>query len=341
MNKFILFLLLICLCKYSFSKDLFETLYYDVEFISNNIEEDKIKKINEIKKESILNILENTLSYKNYTEIETLISVDLINSFIKNIIINDEKIISNKYVSKIKVNFDKKKIIKFYRQNKLSYIEYLPNQFLLIVYEENEINQNLFTKNNSYYTYYKENLISNSFFKIPNLDINDRFILRKEDLKNINLKKIKNFLIKYNLLNSSIILAHKDKGNIIYDFILYSDGKIINKKLDFNNSQLNKFFTLLENETIDSWKKLNEIQNNTLNVINCKINYFNMFELKEIRNNLNNLSIIENLKIKSLSYQNIEYEIYFYGDLKILFDLFELNKLKTKNINNQCVIKLK
>ena len=56
---------------------------------------------------------------------------------------------------------------------------------------------------------------------------------------------------------------------------------------------------------------------------------------------LNNLSIIENLKIKSLSYQNIEYEIYFYGDLKILFDLFELNKLKTKNINNQCVIKLK
>ncbi len=341
MNKFILFLLLIFFCKYSFPKDLFETSYYDVEFISNNIQDDKISKINEIKKESLLNIFENTLSYKNYIKVESYLSGDLINSLIKNITINEENIINNKYVSKIKVNFDKTKIIKFYRQNKLSYIEYLPNEFLLIVYEENEINHNLFTKNNSYYLYYKENLISNNFFKLPNLDINDRFILRKEDLKNIDLKKIRNFLRKYNLLNASIILAYTDKGNVIYDFILYSDGKIINKKLDFSNSQLNEFFVFLENETIDNWKKLNQIQNDTLNVINCKINYFNMFELNEIRNNLNNISIIQNLKIKSLSFQNIDYEIFFYGNLKILFNFFDLNKLNTKDVNNQCIIKLK
>ena len=42
-----------------------------------------------------------------------------------------------------------------------------------------------------------------------------------------------------------------------------------------------------------------------LNFLNCKINYFNMFELKEIRNNLNNVSIIKNLNIKKLSYKNI------------------------------------
>ena len=66
-----------------------------------------------------------------------------------------------------------------------------------------------------------------------------------------------------------------------------------------------------------------------------------MFELKEIRNNLNNVSIIENLKIKSLSYQNIQYEIYFYGDLNILFNIFDLNQLNIKDIDTQCIIKLK
>ena len=132
-----------------------------------------------------------------------------------------------------------------------------------------------------------------------------------------------------------------DKENVIYDFILYSDGEVINKKLDFTNSQLKEFFVFLENETVDSWKKLNQIQNNTLNVISCEISYYNMFELKEIRNNLNNLSIIENLKIKSLSYQNTQYQIYFYGDLKILFNLLDLNQLNTKDIDKQCIIKLK
>ena len=341
MNKFILFFLLICFSKYSFSKDLFETQYYDIEFISNNIQDDKINKINQIKKESLLNIFENTLSNENYILIKNVLSGDLINSFIKNITINDEIIINNKYASKIKVNFEKKKIINFYRQNRLSYIEYIPNQFLLIVYEENGINHNLFTKNNSFYLYYKQNLISNRFFKLPNLDINDRFILTKEDLKNIDLNKIKKFLRKYNLLNASIILAHMGKENVIYDFILYSDGEIINKKLDFNNLQLNEFFVFLENETVDSWKKINQIQNKTLNVISCEINYYNMLELKEIRNNLNNISIIENLKIKSLSYQNIQYDIYFYGDLNILLNLFDLNRLNIKDIDTQCIIKLK
>ena len=67
--------------------------------------------------------------------------------------------------------------------------------FLLIIYEINELNENLFTKNNNYYSYYKKNFKNNNLFKIPNLDINDRFILKKEDIKNKDLNKINwNFL---------------------------------------------------------------------------------------------------------------------------------------------------
>ena len=55
---------------------------------------------------------------ENYNKINNYLTEDLINTFIKNIIINDEKIINNKYISKIKINFDKKKIINFFRLKK-------------------------------------------------------------------------------------------------------------------------------------------------------------------------------------------------------------------------------
>ena len=77
-----------------------------------------------------------------------------------------------------------------------------------------------------------------------------------------------------------------------------------------------------------------------LNLLNCEISYFNMLELKEIRNNLNNVSIINNLNIKKLSYKSISYEIYYYGNLKILFKIFELNKLKINYNEDKCKIKL-
>ena len=99
---FIIFI--ISTSKYLYSKDLFNTKFYDVDFISNNIDDDKIKKINQIKKISISKILNQTLQEDDYIQIYKLLSDDLINTFIKNIIINDEKIVNDKYKSKIKIN---------------------------------------------------------------------------------------------------------------------------------------------------------------------------------------------------------------------------------------------
>jgi hypothetical protein len=65
-----------------------------------------------------------------------------------------------------------------------------------------------------------------------------------------------------------------------------------------------------------------------------------MLELKEIRKNLNNVSIINNLKIKKISYKNIFYEIHYYGNNKILFKIFELNKLKINRNEEKCIIRL-
>ena len=103
---------------------------------------------------------------------------------------------------------------------------------------------------------------------------------------------------------------------------------------------MNLFYNNLENETLNLWKQINKIQNETLNFLNCEISYFNMFELKEIRNNISNVSVINNLNIKKISYKSISYEIYFYGNFKILFKIFELNKLKISYNEDNCTINL-
>ena len=113
--------------------------------------------------------------------------------------------------------------------------------------------------------------------------------------------------------------------------------------MDFklNNDDYDKFFELITIQSLDAWKKLNKIQNKFLNIINYEINYFNILELKEIRKKLDQISIIQNLIVKSISYKKIEYEIYFYGNLNIFNNLITLSELVLDNKMNFCKIKLK
>ena len=193
MKYIFLIILLFISSKNLYAYDLFETSFYEVKFSSQNIDDDKSKEIKKIKIKSLLKILEKSLNKDNFNEINKDLSIDLVNSFIKNIIIEEEKIINDKYTSKIKINFNKQKIIHYLRERKIPYVEFQPNKFLLIIYEQNEMNNNIFSKKDVYYNYFKNNLNHNNFFKIPNLDINDRFILNKQNIKNRNLNKINNF----------------------------------------------------------------------------------------------------------------------------------------------------
>ena len=341
MKIFILIFLLILFNKHTYSNNLFDTLFYDIEFTSENIEGDKIQAINKIKNKSILSIFKNTLTENDYAEINKQITDDLINAFIKNIIINDEKIVNNKYISKMRVNFDKKLIIDYFRLNKIPYVEYHPSNFLLIIYEINELNNNLFTKNNNHYKFLNENIENFNLFKIPNLDINDRFILNEEDITSRDLNKINKFSKKYNSTENIIVIVKNEKEKTNYNLVMISNGNILEKKLILNNNEMDVFYNKLENETLNLWKQINKIQNENLNLLYCEISYFNMFELKEIRNNLSNVSIINNLNIKTLSFKSINLEINYYGNVEILSKIFELNKLKINYNEDKCTIRLK
>ena len=341
MKKFLCIIIIIFFNNQSYSYDLFETSFYKIEFISSNIENDKINKLKNLKRLSLLNILKKTLDSEQYNEFYNHLSDDLINTFVKNIIINDEKIINNKYLSEIKINFDKKKIINYFREKQIPYIEYYPENFLLIIYERDQIKDSLFSKNNNFYSYINDNLKTYKLFKVPNLDINDRYILKKEHLINKDFKIIKKFSNKYNINEVIIILANKNKELVTYDLILYSDGMISEKRLKFDKYIFHEFFKILEFESLNIWKKLNQIQNSSVNNINCNISYFNILELKEIRKNLKNVSNVLTLDIKSISYKNIEYDIYYYGNLKIFSNILKMNKLKITYKKNLCSISLK
>ena len=341
MKKLILIIIIIFINKNVLSYSLFDSNFYNVEFTSKDIQNDKIKEINKIKIKSITSIFNKTLNSEDLKKTKTFLDEDFINIFIKNIVINNEKIVNNKYNSKIKINFDKRKIVDFFRQNKFSYVEFYPTNILLIIFEKDGLNENLFSKNNNLYNYFKQNPKNKNLFIIPKLDINDRYILEKNDIKTRNIEKINKFSNKYKLNEIIIVDAIINENNITYDLILFSDGAILERKIIHNDLQLNSFFKNLELETVLLWKEINKIQNNSVKSIICKVNYFSLPELKEIRKKIDNVTIIKDLNIKSLSYKNIKYDISYYGNLKTLFKIFNLNNLIINNTDELCSIKLK
>ena len=124
MNKIILFLLIIFLSKHALTNNLFETEFYEIKFDQIILRMKKYK-INNLKNKSLLGIFK-TLNDENFKIITNNLDEDLINTFIKNIIINNEKIIDDKYYAEIKINFNKTKIINYFRNNKISYVDYFP-----------------------------------------------------------------------------------------------------------------------------------------------------------------------------------------------------------------------
>ncbi len=337
MRTFLIFILLI-LTREIYAKSLFETDFYEINFISENIETDKINKITNIKYKSIDKILSNILIKNDYNIVKKDIDENLINTFIKNIIIEQEKIINNNYYAKIKVNYKKKSIISYLRKLKLPYLEKIPNQMLIIIFENNFLDNLTFSINNKYYNYLNKN---NNFYKIPNFDINDKYLLSNIDIEK-NFNKNLNIISKKYSSPDSILLVINNDDEITYNIFLYTNDELLEvyntKNIDNDYEYL---FNQIKYETLNKWKTLNKIQNDFVSLIKCEIKYFNLKELKEIKYNLDNISIIKNIILKKISYKLNFYDIYYYGDINHLSELFETNRLSINYNNNYCKILLK
>ena len=85
MKNLIIIILFLLIPKLAIPKSLFDTDFYEVKFSSENVEDDKLNKINNIKFESLKNILNKILIKEDLKNLQKNLDEDLINIFIKNI----------------------------------------------------------------------------------------------------------------------------------------------------------------------------------------------------------------------------------------------------------------
>ena len=323
-----------------FSYTLFETEFNEINFNSDNIKKEKEKKINELKLNDFKKIIKNVLTKENYKRIEKNFNETFINNFIKSINIDQEKIINNNYFANVRINFDKNKIINYFRINGIGYVDFIPEKMFLIIYEKNNIGNNFLSKNNSYYNYLYNNFYS--FFLVPKLDINDRFIINENDIENRDISKINILLKKYSSDESIIIFTNNTKNNYYYEIYYYTDNKFhLIKEMKFSNLNYKIFFNNIYPDIINYWKIHNTIDNKIQSTLNCDIKFFKINELKEIKKNILDISQIDKILLKKISHKKNNYDLIFFGNKKYLINNLKYFNLLVKLEDTECNISLK
>ena len=229
------------------------------------------------------------------------------------------------------------------RNNKLPYVEYLPENFLTIILDERSIQQNLFTKDNKFYDYLlKTEQEDLSFYMIPNLDINDRFLINAKNVINKDLSNISKIYNKYN--NSNLILIYSNFNSNFYNIeihLINNNSFLFLENLKTNNLNYEIFFTNLKFKVLDIWKANNFIQNTKVNKIECSVNSLNIYELQKINSIIKSISIINEYKLKKIKlYKNL-YEIRYFGDYDIFKKLLSMKSININLINDKCEVNFK
>ena len=344
-NNSLKLLCLLCFLFYNhnvLSKDLFDSFFVNIIFESNNIEETKKNKIEELKINNLNKLFKNILTNADYKKIRNNIDLSFTDKFVKNIIIENENIINNSYSADIKINYDTNLIIKFLRNNKFSYVDYLPESFFIIILEKNDLKTNLFSRENSFYKYLLNNPNIQPYYILPNLDLNDRYLLSKDDINNRNVVNINKIINKYN--HDNILIIDSVYNNIFYELksYLYLDNEFyLIDDIKLNKINYNKFYLNLKINAIDIWKTQNSIQNNQLNNIKCNVKSLNIYELKEINKLINSVSVIHSYDLQEISLYSNLYSISFYGNHKIFKKLLDLNSIKIDFVEDVCNVGLK
>jgi hypothetical protein len=337
-----IFLFVLLISKCLFANTIFETSEYELNFSSNNINLIKENKINEIKIRSFKRLIKKILTNKNQKKIN-FNDINFINLFILNYKINNEKIINNNYYAKIKINFNEKLIINYLIENKIEFINKVPNKFLLIILQKNNLNTYLFSDENNYYQYLnaKINETYKRYFEIPNLDFNDRFIFNEYHFTNDVFSQNNILNKKYGTEYQILINSINKNNDIFYDAYLYHDNqKYFLSKISIKNLSYDKLFDNILLKTINKWKEINQINTSVNNKLECKFKISNINELRHIRGLLKSNILVKNLTLKAIELNSNLYSILFVGDIKNFKNSLELNRLNLFYQNNLCNIEL-
>ena len=232
MNKktdIILLILVLFFSNNSYSKSVYNTNLHLIEVITENASETKSEIINIISIKSFLNIIDRILTYENKNFFLKKVNYENhLEKFIQNIFIENELIINNKYIADIKINFDKKKIISFFRKIKVSYSDIISNPYLVLSTYTEEFATSGLTTENLFYDKEKLKILKSENYlinmKIPELSPNDRFIIPYKFLIEGNIESLLKISDKYNVENLFLIQIKKnDNKSLNIKIYFYSD----------------------------------------------------------------------------------------------------------------------
>ena len=345
-TNIIIAVLILSISSTSFCNNIYSTDFHHIEIKTNDATKTKLEEIEKIKIKSLIGILDKILTTEN---INYLIKKNqhqkYLDSFVQNIIIDNELITNEKYIADIKINFYKKDIIYFLRNSKLNYTDISSEPFLILSsYNEEFITYGL-TEKNIFYDMdklvleFKNKLLT---IKIPDLNPNDRFIISYKNIISNDSESLSKIANKYNVNDIFIIKIKK------------IENEELNIRIDYYSSQTENFLFVgvlnlydvneLHNYIISHlsnwWKKNHLIDNNIINLVTCNINSHNYSDLIDIKNKIKNLSQFKSIKKMVISYNNNIEKIEFYGDYSIFAESLLLNNIEIRT-NDKCLIKSK
>ena len=324
-----------------FAQDLYYSDEYEIKFKSENIKLKKEEFINTIKHISFKKLINSLLTDYEYERFDNIITIDLINNFLFSLNINEEKINNKNYSSKIQLTYDNSKIINYFINNNINFIPYDPEKFLIIIFDQKLFSEKILSKENKFYEYLFINNLNYELFATPNLDINDRYIVKKEDFLLKKIQKYEELVNKYKYKNILLVHSISDLNRVnINSYVYKNDNFQLIDTIYFSEINYELFFNNLHNKALNYWKNNNIVHSSKINNITCRIKTLNLIELKKIKEIINNNNIIKKINAEAIAYNNSTYNLVFYGNLNILISSLYKDKLELKSYNDKCSIKI-
>ena len=323
-------------------------------WVWNDTMKDEMTKFHNVKSDLIEIV--GSPQFDNYFNVKNLNTDSILaeknissEQLIKNIIIENEIITNEKYIAKIKINLNRKRIINLLRNNKINYTDIQSKQFLVVSsYNINFINIGL-NKKKSFNNFLVQKLTINKLinYTFPNLDANDRYILPYEKIINEDISRFDLILNKYNL-NQLILIKILNSvtiNQINVNILIYKNQKFVNiGKINFDNRDFesqNELFDIISDNFFiymnEWWRKEYQINNSEFNIIQCKILSKNFENLIKIKYDLNNLSQVKHIKAKKIQLNTNIFDIFYYGSFNVLLKSLSFSNITYKDING-CIV---
>ncbi|MDA9106377.1 hypothetical protein N9J74_02535 [Candidatus Pelagibacter sp.] len=275
------------------------------------------------------------------------VPIKVIKRMIDSFTISDEKFINNEYFANLETTFNKKKILEFLEgRNIFPSIPERNKVLLLPIIIETKDNSIYLFNDNIFYEKWNEK--KNSYdlldYLLPSEDIEDLIELQKMS-KDIETYDFSNFINKYDITDSIILIINKEGGNIrtLSKINLNNNLKLENKnysKVDIlNSNDFSNIVKSLKQIYEDQWKKNNEINTSIKLPITISINSKKTKKIIELERALDSIDLVAGFNIFKFNSESIQYKLTYNGTPNIFLNDMRKNNLELEMKNNIWTIK--